>query len=204
MWRWLSVLMVMCVLSFGYGIYSVFNATFPFKQIRVLKKAVTAQEAGFLNPAAAKAATVYSTFYSDADIAMVGDSITASGPWAEIFPDYNIVNRGIGGDTTLGVLNRVEDVMLTTPLAVFVMVGIDDVYGRTENDTILERYALIADALEGRADLYIQSTIMCSGPTCPPARLDQIRILNTRLQELALERGLTFVDLNGALSDAQG
>lgn len=204
MWRWMSVLVVMCMLSYGYGIYSVINATFPFKQVRALKKTAMGQEAGFLNPGAAAAADVFKVIYSDADVAMVGDSITAGGPWAEMFPTYSIVNRGIGGDTTLGVLNRIEDVMLATPRAVFVMVGINDIYGRTENSSILERYGLIADALEGRADLYIQSTVSCSGATCPPARRDQVVDLNMGLQKLAQTRGVTFVDLNAQLSDAQG
>jgi len=62
MWRRLRLLVVMCMLSSGYCIYSVVNATFPFKQIRALKKAATDQEAGYLNPAAAKTAKVYSTF----------------------------------------------------------------------------------------------------------------------------------------------
>lgn len=67
---------------------------------------------------------------------MVGDSITATGPWPEMFPIFNIANRGLGGDATLGVLNCMEDVLLTTRLAVFVMVGINDVSERKENDTI--------------------------------------------------------------------
>jgi len=58
---------------------------------------------------------------------MIGDFITSAGPRAEIFPDYSIANRGIGGDSTLDVLNCVDDVMLTIPLAVFVIVGINHV-----------------------------------------------------------------------------
>src|SRR3954451_1058356 len=46
----------------------------------------------------------------DADVVMLGDSITEGIDWHELFPHVRILNRGIGGDTSAGVLNRLDEV----------------------------------------------------------------------------------------------
>ena len=44
-------------------------------------------------------------------IVMLGDSITEGGEdWNKYFKSNNIVNRGISGDTTLGVLARLNEI----------------------------------------------------------------------------------------------
>src|SRR5271165_261445 len=43
-----------------------------------------------------------------ASIVMLGDSLTEGGPWLELTGCPSIVNRGIGGDTTKGVLGRLD------------------------------------------------------------------------------------------------
>src|SRR5689334_3155831 len=43
-------------------------------------------------------------------IVFLGDSITEGGHWSEIFGNGDIQNRGIGGDTTQDVLDRIEQI----------------------------------------------------------------------------------------------
>jgi hypothetical protein len=50
----------------------------------------------------------FESYKTKADIVMIGDSITDGAEWHEMFPQLNIVNRGISGDTTVGVLNRLD------------------------------------------------------------------------------------------------
>src|SRR5690242_16816098 len=47
----------------------------------------------------------------DADVVMLGDSITEGVDWHELFRDQRLLNRGIGGDTSAGVLNRLDEVI---------------------------------------------------------------------------------------------
>jgi lysophospholipase L1-like esterase len=62
-----------------------------------------------------------------APIVMLGDSLTEAGPWPELTGCLYLVNRGIGGDTTRGVLARLDDVVALQPRAVFLMIGVNDI-----------------------------------------------------------------------------
>jgi hypothetical protein len=59
----------------------------------------------------------------DADVIMLGDSITEGIDWRELFPDIRILNRGISGDTGTGVLNWLDEVIKRRPKIVFLMIG---------------------------------------------------------------------------------
>ena len=48
-------------------------------------------------------------------IVFLGDSLTDYVKFDEIFPDLRIKNRGIAGDTTAGVLNRLDEVISLKP-----------------------------------------------------------------------------------------
>ena len=60
------------------------------------------------------------------DVVFLGDSITEAGPWEELFPGIRVRNRGIGGDTTGGVLRRLEQVTSGGPAKVFLLIGTND------------------------------------------------------------------------------
>ena len=45
---------------------------------------------------------------TSADVVFLGNSITAGGNWSELLGRDRIVNRGIGGDNTVGMLQRLE------------------------------------------------------------------------------------------------
>lgn len=67
----------------------------------------------------------FESYKTKADIVMVGDSITDGAEWHEMFPQLNIVNRGISGDTTVGVLNRLEGITQTQAKKAFIMIGVN-------------------------------------------------------------------------------
>jgi len=62
-------------------------------------------------------------------VVFLGDSITQG--WnslANAFPNINVANRGIGGDTTRGVLYRLkDDVLNLDPKAIVLLIGTNDV-----------------------------------------------------------------------------
>ena len=61
------------------------------------------------------------------EIVFIGNSITEGGKnWSEKFNIPNIRNRGIGGDVTDGVLERLGEIIFFKPKAVFILIGIND------------------------------------------------------------------------------
>src|ERR1700719_953485 len=78
--------------------------------------------------------------FKTATIVMLGDSITEAAPWDELTGCRSIVNRGIGGDTTGGVLARLGDVVKLRPRAVFLMIGVNDISLRVPAETTIENY----------------------------------------------------------------
>ncbi len=59
-------------------------------------------------------------------IVFLGSSIIEEGEWAGLFPDVEILNRGIGSDTTEGVLKRLDQIIDSRPSKVFVYIGGND------------------------------------------------------------------------------
>lgn len=63
---------------------------------------------------------------SQDDIVMLGNSITDGGEWSELLGDAHVKNRGISGDTTDGVLERLGTITRGRPAKVFLLIGIND------------------------------------------------------------------------------
>ena len=130
---------------------------------------------------------------------MIGDSITDGAEWQELFKNHAVVNRGIGGDTTEGVLNRMSSIISSNSEKAFIMIGIND-FGRGDsvNDVYSNYQQIIKELKSNQIMPYIQSTILANGNA---ARLNSsISELNIKLKELAAKEGLVYVDLNEGLS----
>lgn len=62
------------------------------------------------------------------DVVFVGNSITEmGGNWSVRLNQANIQNRGIGGDISTGVINRLGEITYVKPAAVFLLIGINDI-----------------------------------------------------------------------------
>lgn len=59
-------------------------------------------------------------------VLFLGDSITAGGAWDERLPEEHTVNQGIGGDTTDGVLERLDAVVAQSPDVIVLLIGTND------------------------------------------------------------------------------
>jgi lysophospholipase L1-like esterase len=84
-------------------------------------------------------------------VVLLGDSITQG--WGEDFthwfPGMKMANRGISGDTTRGVLIRLqEDVLSLQPQAVVLLIGTNDLEEQAEPETIAGNMKLILAALK--------------------------------------------------------
>jgi lysophospholipase L1-like esterase len=144
-----------------------------------------------------------------ADVAMIGDSLTDGAEWAELFPGVDIVNRGIDGDTTDGVLARLDGILAHRPRRAFLMIGINDFADeRRDVDAVFADYrAIVARLEQAGVGVFVQSTLPCNeakGAWKSCAALNgSIRQLNERLATLASGR-VTFIDLRPLLAGDGG
>jgi len=95
-------------------------------------------------------------------IIFLGNSITEIGPWAKLTGDSTVVNRGIGGDITYGVLKRLDDVIARQPSKLFLLIGINDI-GKDIPDTVIADNIrkIVATILQGSptTKIYVQSLL---------------------------------------------
>ena len=83
---------------------------------------------------------------SKKDIVFLGNSITAGTDWAKLLNLPNAKQRGISGDITYGVLERLQEVVDGKPAKVFVLIGINDVSRNIPDSLILQNYKRIISA----------------------------------------------------------
>lgn len=147
----------------------------------------------------------FRTLGRPAEVVMIGDSLTDGAEWAEMFPDQDIVNRGIDSDTTDGVLARVDDIVAARPRQAFVMIGINDFAdGRRDVDAVFGNYhAIVSRLRQAGIRVVVQSTLPCNEAkaawkSCASIN-GKIARLNARLPSLAAP-GVVFVDLRPLLA----
>ena len=203
-----NILIGIFLLGFGYlfGGLTVYKQIFPFEQARFLKNSITERFSSnklTANPNWPERREQFEIFGRQADIVMIGDSITHAGHWDDIYPNIKIANRGIGSDRTDDVIRRLDNIISVKPEKAFVMIGINDLsWGRTV-DNIFDDYKKIVNALKNKnIQVFIQSTLECSRSVCGN-RLDKVRELNEKLNKYAKEQQLIFININEGLTNEE-
>lgn len=130
---------------------------------------------------------------------MIGDSITDGGLWNELLNNDLIQNRGIAGDTTDGVLDRLNSVNKNLKQA-FIMIGINDFFQEKSVEYVFSNYLKIIENLQQKGiKVYIQSTLFV-GESKPAKYNEKVEALNEKLKNYAKENNLIFIDLNKQLA----
>ena len=126
---------------------------------------------------------------------MLGDSITDEGLWDELLNSDKVQNRGISGDTTSGVLDRLNSISSNIQ-QVFIMIGVNDIMRGKEVDEIYANYLKIIKTFKDKnIKVYIQSTLYI-GETRKANFNPKIEELNKRLEKYAKENKIVFINLN--------
>lgn len=133
----------------------------------------------------------------DSDVVFFGDSITRGSDFREYFPELKIVNLGFPGDSLLGMIDRVSGVVAVTPEKVFVLGGINGL--KDENvDYCIAMYGELLDSLIENlptSQIFVQSVLpISSSKERSFCHNTTIVKFNARLEQLAAEKGLVFVD----------
>jgi lysophospholipase L1-like esterase len=80
---------------------------------------------------------------SNTDIIFLGNSITAGTDWMELLGEPHARNRGISGDITFGILQRLDEVTEGRPAKIFILIGINDISRNIPDSVILDNYRKI-------------------------------------------------------------
>ncbi|MGA1837856.1 GDSL-type esterase/lipase family protein [Herbiconiux sp. 11R-BC] len=73
----------------------------------------------------------------------VGDSLTEGGRWQEWFPEVEAVNLGVGGDTTEGLIERLDQVAAEDPDTVVLLIGTNDIANRRAVEQVVRNIETI-------------------------------------------------------------
>jgi len=126
------------------------------------------------------------------DIVFIGDSITRGGSWYELFPEHSVRNRGIGGDTSAGVIQRLHQVTEGEPSKVFLLIGTNDLTFGTEISQTVANIVHIVDSIHAdspHTTVWVQSVL----PRGASFRSD-IEIMNAAIRR-AIEGKAEWIDL---------
>jgi len=138
---------------------------------------------------------------SESEIVFLGDSLSDYCEWSEFFPNQRIKNRGIAGDTTDGLLNRIDEVIESKPQKLFIMIGINDLnQGRRVAD-IANTYRLILEVLKKQipqTTVFIQSLLPTNKTNAvfsKTVKNQNIVELNKKIKSLANEFSFKYIEL---------
>ena len=153
---------------------------------------------------------------SKGQIIFIGDSITDLYPLDDFYTDLDLAcyNRGIGGDVSRGVLDRLEtSIFALEPSKIVLMIGTNDIDWGVPNEELIENYRLILDKIketQPTVELYFMSVIPQNKKLGELTGLDidknneTIKIINEEIKKLCTEYGHTYIDLHSALLDGDG
>ena len=148
---------------------------------------------------------------SEEDIIMLGNSITDGGEWSEILSNPHIKNRGISGDTTDGILQRLGTVTKGRPAKIFLLIGTNDFSKGLSPQEIasnIEKIICRVRCESPATELYVQSILPVSdlAPGFPDHKKHYLEIpeANQLIRKIAEKHGVTYIDLFSAFVTDDG
>ncbi len=127
------------------------------------------------------------------NLIFLGDSMTDWHNWHHFGAHYN---AGISGDTTAGLLARINTITERKPHTVVLMIGVNDLLNDKPLEQVKRNYSRILDALSDTRELIILSTL----PVIDFYQADQInaniKALNTFLKNEVQKRHIRYIDLH--------
>ena len=133
----------------------------------------------------------------DIDVAFLGDSLTEGYDVKTFYPSLTVVNRGINGDTTLGLEKRLQvSAYDANPKVISMLIGANNF------DSMLDNYETIVSKL--KENLPQTKVILCSltSMTGDWAKNNaKARQNNVEIEKIAAKYGYVYADLYNALLD---
>ncbi|KAM3103241.1 SGNH/GDSL hydrolase family protein [Phormidesmis sp. 146-12] len=145
---------------------------------------------------------------------LVGDSLSLWFP-PELLPsDRTWLNQGISGETSAGLLKRLNLFEKTEPQAIFLMIGINDLVKGVSDQDLLENYQKIVQDLKEahpKSRIIVQSILPHANKSTNEKRdrlLDisneRIHDLNQKIAAIAQSANVSYLDLQPLFVDNEG
>lgn len=146
------------------------------------------------------------------DIVFVGNSITDGCEWVELFQNRHVKNRGISGDRSDWLLGRLDSILTAHPKKLFLMIGTNDLAAGRTPDEIVRDVERLIDRFQRESKwtkIYVQSILPVNGEgfTKYRSHYEHAHLIvptNKRLEALCHQKGVTYLDVWGALADDEG
>jgi len=146
---------------------------------------------------------------------LVGDSLSLWFPNELLPKDRNWLNQGISGETSTGLLKRLNIIDRTHPETILVMIGINDLVQGVSDEIILgnqRRIILYLHRVHPKTQIVVQAILPHGGQQAnwegrekllaiPNSR---IRNLNQQLQSIAAAEGVKYLNLYPLFANQQG
>jgi lysophospholipase L1-like esterase len=149
--------------------------------------------------------------HSSKDIVFLGNSITANVEWRELLGMENIKNRGISGDITFGILERLDEVINGKPAKVFILIGINDISRNVPDERIVDNYRKIISRIKAGSPatkIYFHTLLPVNNEFTQFKnhynKDEHIAFINSNLKKIAEETKITLIDLHPHFLDANG
>lgn len=138
------------------------------------------------------------------DIVFLGNSITEQGgDWGKRLGWQAAKNRGISGDVTEGVLKRLGELMYVKTKAVFLLIGINDIFNNaTTPQYVADNILAIAKAIRKgspQTTFYVQTIL----PTTTASIKEKIEQTNARLKKKAGRKTYKLIDTHVLFADVR-
>jgi len=140
----------------------------------------------------------------------LGDSLTDGCEWSELLSNPKIKNRGIMGDSTEGILNRLNQTTQSKPQKIFIMIGINDLLNNIETTKILDNYKKIITTIRAdspKTKIYIENVLPLNfeiDKTKRPTNNQNISDFNNNLKNFADNSNIFYIDLYSAFLNSSG
>lgn len=145
------------------------------------------------------------------DIIFLGNSITARAHWSELLQLPQARNRGISGDTTFGILERLHEVTEGQPAQIFLLIGINDISRSFPDDEIIRNYETIITRIKKESPntrLVVQTILPVNSSFGEYERHyhkdEHIAKVNAGIKQLAEKYELPLIDLHPLFLDDSG
>jgi lysophospholipase L1-like esterase len=139
---------------------------------------------------------------SPKDIIFLGNSITAGTDWMELLVRTDVRNRGISGDITFGVLERLSEVTEGKPAKVFILIGINDISRNVPDSFIICNYQKIIQRIKKespKTKIYFHTLMPVNNEFTQFKnhynKDRHILYVNEELKKLAAKEKITLIDL---------
>lgn len=145
---------------------------------------------------------------------LAGDSISLWFP-SELLPvGRTWLNQGISGETSAGLLKRLDLFADTRPETIFVLIGINDLLREVDDATLLENQRQIIQTLQAQhpgTQIVVQSILPRAKESSWEGRDRLLAVSNARIQNLnqqleamARQSGVYFLDLYPLFANPEG